>query len=302
MVVRRQKARPARGRGCDAGARICAFAATVLSWATPYLSWATPVFAEPADANAESKLDQADHTEPGAESTSSDSAAPVDGVTESPAESASPPVASESTAPLGDADSPNGSSAPPPGSPASAPPPVVAADPNWYRRDSLDNDQAEPHDREPEDTVDVGLGFQLFNPRGKVMTGPTLRVGKNLVWFAIEFSPIWLIEESPDFADSFLGNQSGFHLELAPLRTPHFELLAGAGLDVYHLWGIHGDEALFALTLKVHAQFRINQSASVFATLRGYPLSSNGLELGRDRRGDMIAPVLGSVGFEWRWQ
>jgi hypothetical protein len=141
----------------------------------------------------------------------------------------------------------------------------------------------------------------VFNPRGKVMSGPVLRIGENLFWVAIEFSPIWLVEDSPDFDRSFLGNQWGFHVELAPIRTPRFELLGGAGLDVYHLWGIHGDEGLFAFTLKLHAQYRMTDRASMFATLRGYPLSSDGLELGRDRRGDMLVPILGSLGVEWRW-
>lgn len=150
--------------------------------------------------------------------------------------------------------------------------------------------------------MDVALGAQVFNPRGKVMTGPAFRIGENRFWVAIEFSPIWLVEDSPDFNGSVLGNQWGFHVELAPVISPRFELLAGVGLDVYHLWGIHGDEVLYALTLKLHAQYRMTRNASMFATLRGYPLSSDGLELGRDRRGDMLVPVLGSVGVEWRWE
>jgi hypothetical protein len=179
----------------------------------------------------------------------------------------------------------------------------VPADPNWHAPDSVDDDYVEPPTpKRPESTLDVALGAQVYNPRGKLMAGPVLRVGENLFWVAIEFSPIWLVEESPDFDGSALGNQWGFHFELAPVRTPRFELLGGLGLDVYHLWGIHGDEVLFGMTLKLHAQFRMSERASMFGTLRAYPLSSSGLELGRDRRGDMLVPVLGSLGVEWRWQ
>jgi hypothetical protein len=150
--------------------------------------------------------------------------------------------------------------------------------------------------------VDAGLGLQLFGAQGKVMPGLSFRFGNGLFWGELEGTPIWLMAESEEFGDHFLGNQWGAHFSLAPVKTRRVELLAGIGLDAYHLWGIHGDVGLFALTLKLASHLRASERVSVFATLRGYPLSSSGLELGTSREGEHLMPIMGSLGVEWRFE
>ncbi len=150
--------------------------------------------------------------------------------------------------------------------------------------------------------MDAGLGAQVFGVRGKAMSGLMLRFGHRLYWGEIEFTPIWLTSDSADFEGSFLGNQWGFYFALAPIRARRAELLAGLGLDIYHLWKIHGDEVRASLSLKLETHFRVTPAASVFASLRGYPLHSEGLELGVDRRGERFVPLLGSVGGQWWFQ
>jgi hypothetical protein len=99
-----------------------------------------------------------------------------------------------------------------------------------------------------------------------------------------------------------VGNQWGFYFSLAPLRTRYVEALGGVGIDVYHLWGIHGDEALTALSFKAQLHFRPTASVSIFGTLRSYALHSGGLELGTYRNRDRTVPVLAAVGAEWRFE
>lgn len=186
--------------------------------------------------------------------------------------------------------------------PAGPPPELLPADPNWNERPAETAAHREPTAPPARSSVDAGLGFQLFGVQGKVMPGVSFRFGKGLYWGELEFTPIWLIEASEEFGDHFLGNQWAAYFSLAPVKLRRVELLAGIGLDAYHLWGVHGDVGLFALALKLASHLRMSDHASVFATLRGYPLSSSGLELGTNRKGERLIPVMGSLGLEWRFE
>jgi len=150
--------------------------------------------------------------------------------------------------------------------------------------------------------VDIALGAQVFGVSGKVMSGLSLRFGHELYWGEVEFTPIWLTQTSPDFDGRFVGNQWAFYFSLAPLRTRYVEALGGVGVDVYHLWGIHGDEALTALSFKAQVHFRPTASTSIFATVRSYALHSGGLELGAYRNSERTIPALAAVGGEWRFE
>jgi len=188
------------------------------------------------------------------------------------------------------------------GDPDGAPPEVVAADPRWGERADSADALAEPTEPAAPSTLDFALGVQWFGLSGKIMPGIVLRFGEGLVWGAIEFSPIWLSQSSERFDGSFLGNQWGFHVELVPLRTRYVELMGGAGFEVYHLWGIHGDEALLGLALRLGALFRVTSELALTTTLRGYPIHSGGLGLGEARDGQRSVPLLGSLGAEWRFE
>jgi hypothetical protein len=185
--------------------------------------------------------------------------------------------------------------------PAGAPPAVVGADPNWHQA-TEDIGAPEPTTMRPKTNVDLGLGVQLFGISGKLMSGLSFRFGKQLWWGEFELSPLWLTRNSAEFDGWLLGNQWGFYFSLAPLRSPRAELSGGVGLDVYHLWAIHRNEARLALSLKLRAQLWLTRNAGVFVTLRGYPVHSQGLELGVDRRGSKSVPLLGSLGAEWRFE
>jgi hypothetical protein len=99
-----------------------------------------------------------------------------------------------------------------------------------------------------------------------------------------------------------LGNQWGFYFSLAPLRTRYVEGLLGVGLDLFHLWGIHSDEAFLALSFKGAVHVRPTASVSIFATVRSYALHSGGVELGTYRNGERMIPVVGTLGSEWRFE
>src|SRR5690606_17292648 len=193
-------------------------------------------------------------------------------------------------------------SAPTAPEPAGAPPALLGADPDWHKAPVEDTGVQEPTRPPPQSTITLGLGAQVFGVQGKAMSGVVLRFGDAWFWVDLEFSPLWLTTQSPDWDGSFLGNHWGVAVSLAPLRTRRFELLGGFGLDVYHLWGIHGDIASLALALKLMAHFRATEQASVFASVRGYPLSSDDLELGVNRQGERGILLLGALGVEWRFQ
>lgn len=185
--------------------------------------------------------------------------------------------------------------------PAGPPPDVSAADAGWHERDEPSAATAEA-DAAPGWSPDVGLGAQVFGVSGKAMTGLSVRVGDGLFWGELEFTPIWLTQSSADFDGSFLGNQWGFYFSLAPLRTRFVEGLVGVGLDLFHLWGIHSDEAFTALSFKAGLHARPTASVSIFATVRSYALHSSGVELGTYRNGERTVPLVGTLGSEWRFE
>lgn len=189
-----------------------------------------------------------------------------------------------------------------PEAPPGPPPTLLPADPHWNESPAEGEAHPEPTEPPARSNVDAGLGLQLFGAQGKVMPGLSFRFGKGLYWGQFEFTPIWLTEASDEFGDHFLGNQWGAYFSLAPVRVSRVELHAGVGLDAYHLWGVHGDIGLFALALRFASHVRVSERVGAFATLRGYPLSSKGLELGTNRRGERLLPVIGSLGVEWRFQ
>lgn len=209
---------------------------------------------------------------------------------------AAPPVEPSSSTEVRQAT--GGTTAPPDG----APPEVRAADPKWNEREQPASAQLEPAAGQERSDITVALGAQVFGVSGKAMSGLSLRIGRELYWGELEFSPVWLTQSSSEFNGHFLGNQWGFYFSLAPLRTRQVEVLLGIGADVYHLWEIHGDEVLAALAVRAQSHFHITEHATVFFNLRSYALHSEGLELGVRRDTSKYVPVLGALGAEWRFE
>jgi len=210
------------------------------------------------------------------------------------------PASEPSPSPLPSA-SPTEPSPASPAAPAGPPPDLTAADASWHEP-SDESSAASEAEGAPSWSPDVGLGAQVFGVSGKAMVGLSLRVGDELFWGELEFTPIWLTKASTDFDGSFLGNQWGFYFSLAPLRTRFVEGLVGVGLDLFHLWGIHSDEAFTALSFKGAVHARPTESISIFATVRSYALHSGGVELGTYRNGERTVPLVGTLGSEWRFE
>jgi len=185
--------------------------------------------------------------------------------------------------------------------PSGPPPKLSAADASWEDR-SAESAVDEEASAAPGWSPDVGLGAQVFGVSGKAMVGLSLRIGDELFWGEFEFTPIWLTKSSSDFDGNFVGNQWAFYFSLAPLRTRYVEGLVGVGLDVFHLWGIHSDEAFMALAFKGGIYGRPTKFLSVFMTVRSYALHSGGLELGTTRDRERTIPAVGTLGVEWRFE
>lgn len=191
--------------------------------------------------------------------------------------------------------------------PVGSPPPIHGAARNWKAPDGASKDgeagaaTAEDQDEPPPDLHrHLAAGAQVFAVADKVIVGAQLRFGAGWVWFHTEASPVWLLERSEQFDGSFLGNQFGGYFALSPWNTEALEVHLGLGCDAYWLWGIHADKWELALGARGSVHWWPAQQFGLMATLRTYPVSTQGLELGVDRGGAATVPVLGSIGIEWR--
>ena len=131
--------------------------------------------------------------------------------------------------------------------------------------------------------VPAALALQGFAVSNKVMPGVALRLGK--YWGPrLEASFIWTTDPVAGHG-AFLGNQFAVYLEATPLRVASFELSVGLGTDVYYLWAIHGDLARISLSAEANMSYWVTPRFGVLLGFRGYPLESEGLELGTRRDG-----------------
>lgn len=147
----------------------------------------------------------------------------------------------------------------------------------------------------------AALGAQAFWVVGKVMPSVVLRIDLHkLLWLDVEAGLIFLTN-SPPGSDSFVGSPFSAHLLVAPFRTPKVELAAGLGADTHYLWGINGDLAEVALAVIASAHYWITPKFGVFASARGYPVATSGLELGTFRNGSAGLPLLFATGVAWSY-
>ncbi len=143
--------------------------------------------------------------------------------------------------------------------------------------------------------------LQTLWTRDKVIVGGTLRVGQDMYFGALETHLMWTTATPTSIDRPFLGSQYGLYFELVPLRSRYFELSTALGADVFHLWGIHGDEVQISLSTKIQGCARLPRGWGVTLGARAYPVSTPGVALGETRAGGSGMPVLLSTGVEWTW-
>jgi hypothetical protein len=155
--------------------------------------------------------------------------------------------------------------------------------------------------KEPSLHRHLALGAQWFFVQDKSLFGPILRGGYEWFWVHTE-SSFLTAKESPTFSGGILGNQFGIYAAVSPLNTDRAEFHLALGGDFYWLYRIHGDLWEAALSARASGHFWFSRQLGAFATVRAYPASSGGLELGTDREGEGGMPILLSIGLEWRPQ
>jgi hypothetical protein len=143
------------------------------------------------------------------------------------------------------------------------------------------------------------VGGQGFWAAGKVMPGIRAWAGWEYIGVDAEASLIFLSKEAPDHK-GLLGSQLGLYVSARPLWKSRVEVLAGAGMDFYPLFMIHGDLIERALSLKLDAHFWVIPSLAIGGGARVYPVASDGLELGTTREYEKGLPVMFTTGFLWR--
>ena len=156
----------------------------------------------------------------------------------------------------------------------------------------------------PEEAVNDGppamqLGLLSHVILDKPNAGLDLRIGETLA-LKIEATLLWTSEPVPQVDASFLGTQFGAYLEGAFFSSRHISLNAGLGVDMHALFNVHPDFFRLALAPAASATFWLAPNVGLAAGVRAYPLSSQGLELGRGRDGARTSPLLMSVALRWR--
>jgi hypothetical protein len=149
--------------------------------------------------------------------------------------------------------------------------------------------------------IEVRTSLQTLWAHDKVLTGATLRFGSGMFFGALETHLMWTTDRPDTIDRPFLGSQYGLYFELVPLRTRIVELSAGVGTDIFHLWGVHGDEVQASLATKLQAHAHLTQRLAATLGARAYPLSTSGVGLGETRNGGRGMPILLSTGLEWTW-
>lgn len=132
------------------------------------------------------------------------------------------------------------------------------------------------------------------------MPSVTMRLAHDRFSLDAEATFIYLTQRSPDFDGVFLGHEFGVYLNAAAIAIPELELRGGAGGDFYYLWGINGDELQAALSVKAAVHVWPIPELGLFASLRTYLVSGDGLELGTTRDHEERLPLLVATGLEWR--
>lgn len=143
-----------------------------------------------------------------------------------------------------------------------------------------------------------GIGAQLFLARDKFMPGVLIQGSTSAFYVSLEGSLIWLTRGSRDFDGRFLGNQFSATVGVNLFPRSRFETIIGAGPEGYWLWGIYSGAREFALSLRAEVHYWFRPNAAVFVGVRGYPLATEGLELGKNRDGTHTLPLLFSFGIE----
>jgi hypothetical protein len=143
-----------------------------------------------------------------------------------------------------------------------------------------------------------GIGAQLFLARDKFMPGLLIQGSASAFYVSVEGSLIWLTRESRDYSGRFLGNQYSATVGVNLFPRSRFETIIGAGPEGYWLWGIYSGANEFALSLRAEVHYWFRPNTAVFVGVRGYPLATEGLELGKSREGTHTLPLLFSFGIE----
>lgn len=165
---------------------------------------------------------------------------------------------------------------------------------------STTTDSAEqPEGAEHRGPPPMQLGLLSHVILDKPNAGLDLRIGETFA-LKVEATLLWTSEPIPQVDASFLGTQFGAYLEGAFFSSRHVSLNAGLGVDVHALFNVHPDFFRLALAPAASATFWLAPNVGLAAGVRAYPLSSQGLELGRGRDGARTSPLLMSVALRWR--
>ena len=143
------------------------------------------------------------------------------------------------------------------------------------------------------------IGAQAFLVQDKIIAG--LDGGgflNRFVGFHFGGSLLFVDENAPSKGvDSiFLGGLLEVHLQGRLNVHPSAEVRVGVGADIWSLWGIDGDEVLYALPAFVEGRFFMTPQWSVYGRGRYYLTSSKNISLGENFDGDEGLPLLFSVG------
>lgn len=144
------------------------------------------------------------------------------------------------------------------------------------------------------------LGLQSLWVSEKVVVGPTMRIGQGMFFGRLETHLMWTTDTPAEFDRPFLGSQYGLYFEVLPLRHRYVELSVAAGADIFHLWGLHGNEVQASFSVKAGTRIRLTRQLGLNLEMRAYPVTSRGLELGTDRQGQEQPPLLFGTALEWR--
>jgi hypothetical protein len=185
--------------------------------------------------------------------------------------------------------------------PRGAPPSLRPADPQWNETEPAGDAGVEEVEAPTLSRHrNLAFGGQWFFAQDKIMPGLALRGGHRWAWLHLEKSFVFINDSRPDWVAVLAGSQFGVYLALSPLNVERGEIHVGAGSDVYWLYGIHGDLAEVAFSVRASGHVWLSHQLGLFASARGYLLASRGLELGTTRDYDARLPVLLSLGMEWR--
>jgi len=148
-----------------------------------------------------------------------------------------------------------------------------------------------------------GIALQWLLIRDKVGLGPRFLLRGDYFGIHLDFDLIYTTADDPSgvLDGSFVGSM----LSVQPMgRIPvhrQVDLRAGMGLDFFFLWGVNWDEWQFGLPVVAEVDVNLLGNLVWFLQSRLYLIQTEGLEVGVDRAGEELAPILLVTGLGGEW-